>query len=442
MRRFQRVQLSTLLSRLREAPRWLIVVAGPRQTGKTTLVRQALDQIDIQHRYLSIDEPEPTAHTLTSTLPSDDPEEAAPISDVRDTAWLIRHWERARRDASRSERGFVLVFDEIQKIPNWSETVKGLWDADRHDGCPLHVVVLGSAPLLMQRGLTESMLGRFETIRLPHWSFAEMSEAFGFDLDRYIYFGGYPGAASLVREQGRWREYILGSIIEPNIERDILAMERVDKPALLKRLFEFGAEMSGQILAYDKMLGQIQDAGNTTTLARYLDLLSKAGLLAGMAKYAGGVYRRRASSPKLNVLNTALMSVHSVTRLKRRKRIEASGDDWLKAPLVHTCSMRERRMYDCIIGVEVPLRWISSWSTDGNSWRWKSKADRAEGIRPGWRNLQRASHPRVPYLWVRAVFQLRNFYRHLSWIGSRNHDRFCSTHMHGIPGRRPSQGKR
>ena len=311
MSSFQRTQISTLLSRLREVPKWLTVVAGPRQIGKTTLVRQALAQIDLPSRYLSIDAPEPTALPLPAALPSDDPEDAVPISDVRDTAWLARQWERARVEAKRSERGFVLVFDEIQKIPNWSETVKGLWDADRHEGLPLHVVVLGSAPLLMQRGLSESMLGRFETIRLPHWSFAEMSEAFGFDLDHYIYFGGYPGAASLIREQRRWREYILGSIIEPNIERDILAMERVDKPALLKRLFEFGAEMSGQILAYDKMLGQIQDAGNTTTLARYLDLLSKAGLLTGFGKYAGGAYRRRASSPKLNVLNTALMSVHS-----------------------------------------------------------------------------------------------------------------------------------
>ena len=329
MSSFKRAQISTLLSRLREPPKWLIVVAGPRQTGKTTLVRQALEQLDLPSRYLSVDEPKSAALETpwsslvgsweaqdypwdsSTALPSDDPEETFLISDVRDTAWLIRQWEHARRDAKQSERGFVLVFDEIQKIPNWSETVKGLWDADRRDGCPLHVVVLGSAPLLMQRGLTESMLGRFETIRLPHWSFTEMAEAFGFDLDRYIYFGGYPGAVSLIQEQGRWREYILGSIIEPNIERDILAMERVDKPALLKRLFEFGAEISGQILAYDKMLGQIQDAGNTTTLARYLDLLSKAGLLAGLAKYAGGAYRRRASSPKLNVLNTALMSVHS-----------------------------------------------------------------------------------------------------------------------------------
>ena len=307
MSSFQRAQLSTLLSRLREDPKWLIVVAGPRQTGKTTLVRQALEQLDLPSRYFSVDKPKPT----TLALHPDDSEKVGPILGVKDTAGLIHQWERARVEAKRSERGFVLVFDEIQKIPNWSETVKGLWDADRHEGLPLHVVVLGSAPLLMQRGLSESMLGRFETIRLPHWSFAEMSEAFGLDLDRYIYFGGYPGAASLIREQRRWREYILGSIIEPNIERDILAMERVDKPALLKRLFEFGAEISGQILAYDKMLGQIQDAGNTTTLARYLDLLSKAGLLTGLSKYAGGAHRRRASSPKLNVLNTALMSVHS-----------------------------------------------------------------------------------------------------------------------------------
>lgn len=311
MSSFQRTQISTLLSRLHEDPKWLIVVAGPRQIGKTTLVRQALEQLDLPSRYLSVDEPEPTALRLPADLPSDGQEEIVHASDVRDAAWLTRQWERARVDARQSQGGFVLAFDEIQKIPNWSETVKGLWDADRHDGLPLHVVVLGSAPLLMQRGLSESMLGRFETIRLPHWSFTEMSEAFGFDLDRYIYFGGYPGAASLVREQRRWREYILGSIIEPNIERDILAMERVDKPALLKRLFELGAEMSGQILAYDKMLGQIQDAGNTTTLARYLDLLSRAGLLTGFGKYAGGAYRRRASSPKLNVLNTALMSVHS-----------------------------------------------------------------------------------------------------------------------------------
>ena len=308
MSSFQRAQISTLLSRLREDPKWLIVVAGPRQTGKTTLVRQALEQLDLPSRYLSVDAPKPT-----ELIPSDDLEDAGPILDVRNTAWLIREWERARKDARQSKRGFVLVFDEIQKIPNWSETVKGLWDADRHEGLPLHVVVLGSAPLLMQRGLSESMLGRFETIRLPHWSFTEMSEAFAFDLDRYIYFGGYPGAARFIKDkdQDRWRDYIVNSLIEPNIERDILVMQRVDKPMLLKRLFELAAMYSGQIFSYNKMLGQLQDVGNTTTLSRYLDLLCNAGLIAGLENYSGRVHRRKASSPKLNVLNTAFMSVYS-----------------------------------------------------------------------------------------------------------------------------------
>ena len=312
---YERTQKSTLLQRLGEEPRRLIVVTGPRQTGKTTLVRQVLDRIDRQFRYLPVDEPDretlppvPSTEGDTTAFPG---QAAVPFPDERDTRWLVRHWERARMDASRSERGIVLAIDEVQKIPNWSETVKGLWDADRRHGHPLHVVLLGSAPLLMQRGMSESLAGRYETIHLTHWSFAEMSAAFDFDLPHYIYFGGYPGAAPLVREQDRWRSYIVGSLIEPNIERDILAMQRVDKPALLKRLFELGAEYSGQILSYNKMLGQLQDAGNTTTLARYLDLLSDAGLITGLSGYARGAHRRRASSPKLNVLNTALMSSQS-----------------------------------------------------------------------------------------------------------------------------------
>ena len=312
---YERAQKSTLLQRLDEEPRRLIVVTGPRQTGKTTLVRQVLDGLERQSRYLPVDEPDRVtlppvsgAEGNTTTFLA---QASVPFADARDARWLVRHWERARVDANHSERGLVLAIDEVQKIPNWSETVKGLWDADRRHGRPLHVVLLGSAPLLMQRGMSESLAGRYETIHLTHWSFAEMSAAFDLDLSQYIYFGGYPGAAPLIREQQRWRAYIVGSLIEPNIERDILAMQRVDKPALLKRLFELGAGYSGQILSYNKMLGQLQDAGNTTTLARYLDLLSDAGLITGLSGYARGVHRRRASSPKLNVLNTALMSSQS-----------------------------------------------------------------------------------------------------------------------------------
>ena len=312
---YERTQKSTLLERLDEKPRRLIVVTGPRQTGKTTLVGQVLNRIDRQTRYLSADEPDtltlpPVPGAGTNAI-GDAEQTVIPLPYERDTRWLVRHWEQARMDADHSPRGFVLAIDEVQKIPNWSETVKGLWDADRRHDRPLHVILLGSAPLLMQRGMSESLAGRYETVHLTHWSLAEMSAAFGFDLPSYIYFGGYPGGASLVQAQDRWRAYITEALVEPNIERDILAMQRVDKPALLKRLFELGTEYSGQILSYNKMLGQLQDAGNTTTLARYLDLLSTAGLITGLPKYAAAAHRRRASSPKLNALNTALMTAHS-----------------------------------------------------------------------------------------------------------------------------------
>ncbi|MDE2889044.1 MAG: ATP-binding protein [Gemmatimonadota bacterium] len=295
------------MDRLDEAPHQLIALFGPRQTGKTTIVRQALQQIELESRYLSVDEPD--SYEIRVRL--DTAVSTYPLKRERDAEWLVHHWEEARMEAERFGRGFVLAIDEIQKIPNWSDTVKGLWDADRARNCPLHVVILGSAPLLMQSGLSESLAGRFEAIHVSHWSLAEMAEAFDFDLAKFLYFGGYPGAARFVRNPDRWCNYILGALVEPNVERDILAMTRVDKPALLKRLFEVGAAHSGQIFSYTKMLGQLQDAGNTTTLARYLDLLSNAGLLAGLPKFSNRLFRRRASIPKLNVLNTALMTAGS-----------------------------------------------------------------------------------------------------------------------------------
>ena len=307
MKSFQRTQVTTLIQRLAEAPHRLIAMFGPRQTGKTTIVRQALGQIDLESRYLAVDAPDSAA----PPVPSGAGEATFPLPQVRDTDWLVRNWEEARREAERFGRGFVLVFDEIQKIRRWSETVKGLWDADRARGCPLHVVILGSTPLLMQSGLHESLAGRFESIRVSHWSFGEMSGAFGFDLPKYLYFGGYPGVVPYVKDPDRWREYVLGALVEPNIERDLLAMTRVEKPALLKRLFELGTACSGQILSYNKMLGQLQDAGNTTTLARYLDLLSGVGLLTGLPKYSNKPHRLKGSSPKFNVLNTALMTAGS-----------------------------------------------------------------------------------------------------------------------------------
>lgn len=282
---YKRPVSSTLHTRLTEPRRFMQVLAGPRQVGKTMLVQQVLASIKLPSHYASADEPTLQART-----------------------WIEQQWELGRL---RSKDSAVLVLDEIQKIPGWSEVVKRLWDKDTRTGKPLKVVILGSSPLLIQKGLTESLAGRFEMIPVTHWSFAEMQDAFGFTVDQYIYFGGYPGAAGLISDEKRWIRYIIDSLVETTISRDILLMTRVDKPALLRRLFLLGCDYSGQILSYQKMLGQLQDAGNTTTLAHYLELLSGAGMLTGIPKFAGKRILQRASSPKFQVLNTALMSVQS-----------------------------------------------------------------------------------------------------------------------------------
>jgi len=304
---FQREEVNTLRDRLSEKPRSLIFVAGPRQVGKTTLVRNALAQYE-ENRYsfIPVDQPD---EAPDFTYAGNDTYEQ--IGRPRDASWLVDQWQRARAAARQSADGHILVLDEIQKIHRWSEIVKGLWDADRAEDLKLHIVLLGSSPLLMLKGMSESLAGRFELIRVSHWSYTEMHEAFDFDLDDYIYFGGYPGSAAYIRDEARWRNYVNGSLIEPSIEKDILLMTRVDKPALLRQLFHLGCQYSGQLLSYTKMLGQLQDAGNTVTLAHYLDLLGNAGLIQGLQKYAGQQHRRRASVPKLNVLNTALMSAGS-----------------------------------------------------------------------------------------------------------------------------------
>lgn len=286
---FQRDSAAVLVARLGEPRRFLHVVAGPRQVGKTTLVQQVLAVLDRPSVFVSADEPA-----------------------LRDTAWLAAQWERARLAAKDAGKGgAVLALDEAQKIPGWSEAVKRLWDEDTRARLPLRVVLLGSAPLLVQRGLAESLAGRFEILRLPHWSFAEMRTAFGCSLEQYLYFGGYPGAAPLMNDPPRWRRYLLDALVETTIARDVLLLTRVDKPALLRRLFELGCRYSGQVLSYTKMLGQLHDAGNTTTLAHYLELLAGVGMLAGLPKFAGAAVRSRGSSPKLQVLNTALLTAQS-----------------------------------------------------------------------------------------------------------------------------------
>ena len=276
---FRREQYDTLIERLREPPRTLTFVTGPRQTGKTTLIRQVLADVGMPSRYVPVDEPGPVVSPMLPDAPLAYRAGVEPMPNQRDGVWLTSVWERARAQATSSPGGSILALDEIQKVPNWAEVVKGLWDADRHADLPLRVVLAGSAPLLMQQGLTESLAGRFETIRLSHWAYSEMAQAFGFDLPRYVYFGGYPGVAEY--DERRWRDYVRDALIAPNIERDILAMQRIEKPVLLKQLFELGTEHSGQILAYNKMLGSLQDAGNANDTGAIRRLASASWATGG-----------------------------------------------------------------------------------------------------------------------------------------------------------------
>jgi len=273
-----------ITSRIREERLRLQVVAGPRQVGKTTAVKQALKHYG-----------KPFTYRLAEGLGID------PL------AWLEAEWQDARLEA-RSRGEYLLVIDEIQKITGWSDVVKRLWDEDTFEEIPLKVLILGSSRLLLQKGLNESLEGRFELMEAWHWSYEEMHEAFGFTIDDFVLYGGYPGAVPYEGDEERWRAYLRNSIIEPSISRDILQLERISKPALLRQLFTLACTYSGRILSYQKMLGQLQDAGNATTLAHYLRLLGEAGLVTGIEKFYEEEVRVKASSPKLAVCNTALMT--------------------------------------------------------------------------------------------------------------------------------------
>ena len=305
---FHRPVGKLISDRLAEAPDRIQILAGPRQVGKTTLVEQILNRADrpVASRTLLAAEASPLAAdaSLSWTRP------------LRiDVDWLVAQWARAEVSAKAWQESdhpcakitpFVLAIDEIQRLTQWSTVVKGLWDRTLALGVRMHVLLLGSSPLLMQQGLTESLLGRYEVLRLGHWSFDEMNTAFGLSLEQYLYFGGFPGSARFFGDETRWRDYVRQALIAPNIEKDVFEMFRVDKPALLRELFALGCAYSGQIMALDKAKGRL--GGHTLTLSHQLSLLSHAGLLTGLHKYAGQVVRQRQSPPKFMVHNTALMS--------------------------------------------------------------------------------------------------------------------------------------
>ena len=294
---FKRLTFEKLRLRLEERRKFIQVLSGPRQCGKTVLAHQVAKTIKLPAHFVSADSPIP-----------------------HNSVWIEQQWETARVLVKRNPKsGAIIILDEIQKVIGWSEVIKKLWDEDTKEKTNLKVLILGSAPLLIQKGLTESLAGRFELIPISHWTYKEMKSAFGWTLGQFIYFGGYPGSAELISSQERWSSYIHDSLIETTISRDILLLTRIDKQALLRQLFRLGTSYSCQIVSYQKMLGQLHDAGNTTTLAHYLELLSGSGLLSGLQKYSGSQVRQRSSSPKFLALNNALITAQSNLSFKVAK---------------------------------------------------------------------------------------------------------------------------
>ena len=286
---YKRAEYQTIINRLKEQRRFIQVVMGARQIGKSTVVKQVLKDLDAPYQFYSADNVPAT-----------------------NSAWISNCWAAVRSlKESNGWDSVILVIDEIQKISNWSEVVKKEWDDDTFHDRDIKVLLLGSSRVLLEKGLSESLAGRFEQIRMSHWSYGEMKECFGFSLDQYLYYGGYPGAPSLLDDTDRFHHYIQSSIIEATINKDILMDTPISKPALLRQTFELGAAYSGSLLSLNKMLGALQDAGNTATLAGYINLLNDSGLLGGLQKYSIDTARRKASIPKLQVYNNALKTVYS-----------------------------------------------------------------------------------------------------------------------------------
>lgn len=283
---YRRKQYNILHERIAEPRRFIQVIAGPRQVGKSTMVKQIVKEV-----------------TIPYTL------ETADAIEADNAEWISNVWNTVRQQMLfRNETEHLLVIDEIHKINNWSEMVKREWDSDTFADRNIKVVLLGSSRLLLKKGLTESLMGRFELIRMPHWNYREMHEAFGWDINQYIYFGGYPGGATLIKNERRWQQYVVDAIIGPSIDKDVILTSTIYKPALMRNLFELGCTYSGEELSLNKVLGQLQDAGNVTTLSNYLTILGECNLLAGLQKYAADKARKYNSVPKFQVFNSALLS--------------------------------------------------------------------------------------------------------------------------------------
>lgn len=284
---FEREIVAEIMAGLERKKKLLHIITGPRQVGKTTASYQIAEKWHGEVVAFSADSPLPPG-----------PE------------WIQAGWDQAVRKARTSKNGndVLLIFDEIQKVRGWSEIIKLLWDEELRKDNGIQVLLLGSSSLLLQQGLTESLTGRFFLYRCPHWQYREMHKAFGWSLEQWLFYGGYPGTAELIENEEIWSSYVRDSLIETVLAKDILQLQTVAKPALLRHLFLLSCTVPAQVLSYTKMLGQLHDAGNTTTLAHYLKLLESAFLVSGLELFKRGKQKKRGSSPKLIIWNNALIN--------------------------------------------------------------------------------------------------------------------------------------
>lgn len=384
---YVRNQYNTLKERIEEPRKFIQVIAGPRQVGKTTLINQVLRQIGFAYAM-----------------------EVADGVDAKDTDWIRRVWDSARTVMLfRKEKEYLLVIDEIQKIANWSEAVKKEWDEDTRKGVNLKVVLLGSSRLLLKKGLTESLAGRYELIRLGHWSYQEMQDAFGFTLDEYVYFGGYPGPAHLIRDERRWKKYVKDSLVAPAIEKDVILTSNIYKPALMKRLFELGCGYSAEVLSLTKLIGQLQDAGNVTTLAGYLEILNQCSLLAALQKYARDDARKYNSIPKYQVYNNALMTAYKGRTFEKDRIDPKVWGRWVESAVgAYLLGMAEELGYQLYYWREGDDEVDFIIANDGESIAIEVKSGR-RGMNSGLPKFVKAFHPKHSFVVGTSGVSLEDF---------------------------------
>lgn len=384
---FKRKQFDIVLSRIKEPRGKIQVIIGPRQVGKSTLMDQVLANI-------------PLPYTLAKA------DNVAP----NDRHWIKRVWESARGTmVVKNLHEYLLVIDEIQKISNWSEAVKEEWDLDCSSKINLKVVILGSSRLMIQSGLSESLSGRYELIRMGHWSYSEMRVAFNVSLDQYIYYGGYPGATQFVNDEARWKRYIKDSIITPAVERDIKLTANIYKPVLMKRLFKLSSNYSAQELSLTKMLGQLQDAGNVTTLANYLGILDQCQLVCGLQKYANDEARKYNSSPKYQVFNNALLTANKRTKFEAVRMDPEEWGRWVESAIgAHLLSAAEEQDYQVFYWRERDKEVDFIVATDEGCVAFEVKSGRRK-MNSGMAEFEKAFKPNHSYIIGTGGISLEDF---------------------------------